>query len=46
MRAAGLAVDELSEMTGIEEERAKSLIMTARAHWFAQDETTPAKEAQ
>lgn len=31
---ADLAVDELSEMTGIEEERAKGLIMAARAHWF------------
>jgi len=43
---ADLAVDELSEMTGVEEERAKSLIMAARAHWFAQDESAPAKEAQ
>jgi transcription termination/antitermination protein NusA len=30
-----LAVDELVELTGIEEERAKTLIMGARAHWFA-----------
>lgn len=30
-----LAVDELVEMTAIEEERAKTLIMGARAHWFA-----------
>ncbi len=30
-----LAVDELIEMTAIEEERAKTLIMGARAHWFA-----------
>ncbi|MEW6690929.1 MAG: transcription termination factor NusA [Pseudomonadota bacterium] len=29
-----LAVDELSEMTGIDAERAKTLIMAARAHWF------------
>jgi N utilization substance protein A len=29
-----LAVDELTEMTGIDEERAKTLIMGARAHWF------------
>jgi len=29
-----LAVDELTEMTGIDEERAKRLIMAARAHWF------------
>lgn len=34
---ADLAVDELSEMTGMEEEKAKSLIMAARAHWFADD---------
>jgi N utilization substance protein A len=32
---ADLAVDELSEMTGVDEERAKKLIMAARAHWFA-----------
>src|SRR5678815_2438553 len=32
---ADLAVDELSEMTGIEAERAKALILAARAHWFA-----------
>ncbi|MCE9632607.1 MAG: transcription termination factor NusA [Methylophilales bacterium] len=32
---ADLAVDELVEMTGMEEERAKQLIMTARAPWFA-----------
>jgi transcription termination/antitermination protein NusA len=30
-----LAVDELVELTGIDEERAKTLIMGARAHWFA-----------
>jgi transcription termination/antitermination protein NusA len=29
-----LAVDELSEMTGMETEAAKKLIMAARAHWF------------
>ena len=29
-----LAVDELTEMTGIDDERAKTLIMAARAHWF------------
>jgi N utilization substance protein A len=34
---ADLAVDELSEMTGMEEERAKGLIMAARAHWFADE---------
>ena len=31
---AELAVDELVEATGLDEERAKSLIMKARAHWF------------
>ena len=33
---ADLGVDELVEMTGIEEARARSLIMAARAHWFEQ----------
>ena len=32
---ADLATDELMEFTGIDEDRAKSLITTARAHWFA-----------
>jgi len=32
---ADLAIDELTEMTGMEAERAKNLIMTARAPWFA-----------
>jgi N utilization substance protein A len=32
---AELAVDELMELTGMEEERAKNLIITARAPWFA-----------
>lgn len=31
---AELAVDELVEMTGIEEDRARDIIMKARAHWF------------
>ena len=31
---ADLAVDELVEMAGIDEERAKALISVARAHWF------------
>ena len=31
---AELAVDELVEMTGIDESRAKELILKARAHWF------------
>jgi N utilization substance protein A len=45
-----LAVDELSELTGIDGERAKNLIMAARAHWFAGEADTqagvPHKEAQ
>jgi len=32
---ADLAVDELTEMTGIDDEQAKTLIMKAREHWFA-----------
>ena len=31
---ADLAVDELTEMTGMDEARAKALIMKAREHWF------------
>lgn len=31
---ADLAVDELMDMSGLDEERAKNLITTARAHWF------------
>ena len=31
---ADLAVDELTELTGIAAERAQALIMSARAHWF------------
>jgi N utilization substance protein A len=31
---AELAVDELVELTGMEEEAAKALIMKAREHWF------------
>jgi N utilization substance protein A len=31
---ADLAVDELMEMSGLDEERAKNLITKARAHWF------------
>jgi N utilization substance protein A len=33
---ADLAVDDLIELTGMDEERAKRLIMTARAPWFAE----------
>ncbi|MGC2517886.1 MAG: transcription termination factor NusA [Burkholderiales bacterium] len=32
-----LALDDLVEMTGIDAERAKTLIMGARAHWFTQE---------
>ncbi|MGH8737335.1 MAG: transcription termination factor NusA [Burkholderiales bacterium] len=35
-----LAVDELAELSGIDEERAKNLIMAARAHWFADEAAT------
>ena len=35
---AELAVDELTEMSGLEEEQAAELIMTARAPWFAEEE--------
>jgi transcription termination/antitermination protein NusA len=31
---ADLAVDELTEITGVDDERAKTLIMKAREHWF------------
>jgi N utilization substance protein A len=34
---ADLAVDELAELSGIDDERAKGLIMAARAHWFAEE---------
>ena len=39
---ADLATDELTEMTGITDDRAVDLIMKARAHWF---ETEPAPAA-
>ena len=32
---AELATDDLVEMTGMDAERAKTLIMAARAPWFA-----------
>ena len=35
---ADLAVDELVEMTGIDEERAKQVITVARAHWFTEEQ--------
>ena len=31
---ADLAVDELTELTGLDPVRAQDLIMKARAHWF------------
>jgi transcription termination/antitermination protein NusA len=34
---ADLAVDELSEMTGLDAEKAKKLILAARAHWFTEN---------
>jgi len=43
---ADLALDELAELTGVDEERAKKLIMAARAHWFEQDGAAAVKEAQ
>ena len=35
---ADLAVDELVELTGMDDEAAKALITVARAHWFAEEE--------
>ncbi len=35
---ADLAVDEVMEMTGITADRAKDLIVVARAHWFSEKE--------
>ena len=45
---ADLAVDELSELTKIDEERAKRLIMAARAHWFddGNEAEKPAKKQE
>src|SRR6266700_3797903 len=34
---ADLATDDLVEMAGVDSERAKSLIMKAREHWFTQE---------
>ena len=31
---ADLAVDELTDMTGVDDTKAKELIMKAREHWF------------
>ena len=35
---AELAVDELVEATAIEDERARDLIVRARAHWFENEQ--------
>ena len=35
---ADLAVDELTDITGQSADEAKALIMTARAHWFTDDD--------
>jgi N utilization substance protein A len=43
---AELALDELVEATGIDEERAKDLIMKARAHWFEAEESEAEQSAQ
>jgi len=34
---AELSTDELSEMTGLDQEQASAMIMQARAHWFEDD---------
>src|SRR4051812_18508546 len=39
---ADLAVDELTEMTGVDEAQAKTLIMKAREHWFTDTATAAA----
>ena len=38
---AELAVDELVEITGLADDRARDLIMKARAHWFADEAASP-----
>jgi N utilization substance protein A len=43
---ADLAVDELSEMTGMEADKAKTMIMAARAHWFAEEAAAQPAAAQ
>ncbi|NIU08093.1 MAG: transcription termination/antitermination protein NusA, partial [Phycisphaerae bacterium] len=35
---AELSVDDLTELTGVDEKRAAELIMTARAPWFADED--------
>ncbi len=39
-----LAVDELMEMVDLPEEKAQALIMKARAHWFATEESEKASQ--
>jgi N utilization substance protein A len=43
---ADLAVDELVDMTGIDEEQAKDLIMKAREHWFTAEAAGAAEAPQ
>jgi N utilization substance protein A len=43
---ADLAVDELTELTGLPSERAQDLIMKARAHWFEEAEQNHAEQSQ
>src|SRR5216110_3455212 len=43
---ADLAVDELTELTGLPSERAQDLIMKARAHWFEDAEQNHAEQSQ
>jgi N utilization substance protein A len=42
---ADLAVDELTELTGMPEQRAQELIMKARAHWFEDAEVAEPRAA-
>lgn len=35
---ADLSIDELVDLTGMDADKAKALIMVARAHWFAEEE--------
>ena len=42
---ADLAVDELVEITAVDEEQAKALIMKAREHWFTEAATAEASTA-
>jgi N utilization substance protein A len=43
---ADLAVDELTELTGLPPERAQELIMKARAHWFEEAEQSHVEQSQ